>query len=183
MLRLPLALALTLLVLSPALLWAGHQDIAAHTTCRFCGMDRQQFSHSRMLIHYEDGSQTPLCSLRCAAVELAGRFDQRPAAIEVADFDRRELLEAEWAYWVVGGRKPGVMSHRAKWAFGTRKAAEGFIADQGGELVGFEQALEAAYADLYQDSKVLRQRREQPAKASGHHHPGPAPATHQGHHH
>lgn len=180
-----LLFALTLLLLTTGLIWAAETDIAAHPECRFCGMDRQQFAHSRMLIRYEDGSQTATCSLRCAAVELAGEMVKQPSAIEVGDYHSNQLIDAEWAYWVVGGSKAGVMSQRAKWAFAKRQAAEEFIAAQGGTLVGFEQVLEAAYADLYQDTRALRQRRQGQPAGSGHeHHSAPAATKpHQGHHH
>lgn len=171
--------ALTLLLLTTAPAWAAEADIAAHPECRFCAMDRKQFAHSRMLIRYPDGSRTATCSLRCAAVELAVEPGKQPIAIEVGDYHSKQLIDAEWAYWVIGGSKAGVMSQRAKWAFAKRQAAEEFIAAHGGILVGFEQALEAAYADLYQDSRALRQR---PA-ASGHqqHRAPDAANPHQGH--
>lgn len=179
--------ALTLLFLTTALAWAAETDIAAHAECRYCAMDRQQFAHSRMLIRYQDGSQTATCSLRCAAVELAAELSKPPSAIEVGDFNSKQLIDAEWAFWVIGGSKAGVMSQRAKWAFAKRQAAEEFIAAHGGTLVGFEQALEAAYADLYHDTHALRQRRQGQTemKGTGHEHHS-APATnnpHQGHHH
>lgn len=179
--------ALTLLFLTTAPAWAAEADIAAHPECRYCAMDRQQFAHSRMLIRYQDGSQTATCSLRCAAVELAAELGKQPSAIEVGDYHSNQLIDAEWAYWVVGGSKAGVMSQRAKWAFAKRQAAEEFIAAHGGTLVGFEEALEAAYADLYQDSRALRQRRQNPAQKPGqgheHHSPPATSKPHQGHHH
>ena len=95
---------LTLLFLTTAPAWAAEADIAALPECRYCAMDRQQFAHSRMLIRYQDGSQTATCSLRCAAVELAAELGKQPSAIEVGDYHSNQLIDAEWAYWVVGGR-------------------------------------------------------------------------------
>nr|NIR14006.1 NosL family protein [Desulfobacterales bacterium] len=46
-------------------------DIQTYPNCKYCGMDRQKFSHSRMLIEYDDGSVLAVCSVHCAAVDLA----------------------------------------------------------------------------------------------------------------
>ena len=32
------------------------EDIQKYPDCKYCGMDRQKFAHSRMLIDYSDGS-------------------------------------------------------------------------------------------------------------------------------
>lgn len=113
-----------------------------------------------MLIEYEDGSKLAACSLHCAAVDLANQIDKTPAAIKVADTNTQALVDAEKAVWVLGGSKPGVMTRRAKWAFAERAAAEAFVKESGGTIVSFEDALEAAYEDMYQDSRMIRERRK-----------------------
>ncbi len=123
-------------------------------------MDRGQFSHSRMLIVFDDGSETGTCSLRCTAVELVNRLDQTPVSFAVGDYRTRKLIDAEKAFWVLGGDRPGVMSARAKWAFAEREEAERFVQAHGGRIVGFEEALQAAFLDLYQDTKMIRERRK-----------------------
>ena len=40
------------------------------------------------------------------------------------------------------------------------KDAETFIGAHGGEIASFEEAIEAAYADMYQDNKMIRQKRK-----------------------
>jgi hypothetical protein len=37
------------------------------------GMEQEKFGHTWMVIEYEDGTTTGLCSMHCAAVELAQR--------------------------------------------------------------------------------------------------------------
>jgi nitrous oxide reductase accessory protein NosL len=134
-------------------------DVVQSPTCRHCSMDRGKFSHSRMLIEYEDGSQAATCSLHCAAVELANAIDRTPVAIRVADYDTKELLNVDKAVWVMGGSKSGVMTARAKWAFASREAAERFIKANGGVISTFDEAIKAAYEDMYQDTKAIRERR------------------------
>lgn len=134
------------------------KDCVAHPACRHCGMDRTRFAHSRLLITYEDGRVTPTCSLHCVALDLAVHLGEPFRTIQVGDYDTRELLDAESARWVLGGRKPGVMTQRPKWAFASREAAERFIRENGGELTDFAGALKAAYVDMY-DFVSLRARR------------------------
>jgi nitrous oxide reductase accessory protein NosL len=142
------------------------EDIVKHPTCKFCSMDREKYATSRVLIDYEDGSSEGMCSLRCAAVEMALGIDKFAKAIRVGDATTGALLDAEKAVWVLGGKKPGVMTKRAKWAFGAQADAEKFIQENGGTLVAFEAAVKAAYEDLYDDTKMIRERREAKRKAA-----------------
>lgn len=136
-----------------AALW---DDVARFPVCERCGMDRGRFSYSRMLIVYEDGTQSGTCSLHCAAVELANAFDKMPQQILVADLDTLALLDAEEASWVIGGNLPGVMTGRPKWAFGEEEAAADFVQTSGGVRATFREAIAAAYDDIYEETKALR---------------------------
>jgi copper chaperone NosL len=102
-------------------------DIAIHKQCRHCGMDRGSFDFSRMLIEYDDGAVSTVCSLHCAAIDLANNIDKTPKAIKVADFNGRQLIDEEKALGIIGGKKPGVMSKRGKWAFEKNDDAENFV--------------------------------------------------------
>lgn len=139
---------------------AAQPDIAQHADCPLCGMDRDKFAHSRMLIVYDDGSEMGACSIRCVAVDLVNNLDKAPRSLMVGDYATRELIDAETAVWVLGGTRPGVMSTRAKWAFADAEAAQKYVAEHGGELATFEEALQAAYSDLYQDTLMIRERRK-----------------------
>ena len=136
------------------------EDIQKHRSCKYCGMDREKFGHSRMLVEYEDGMSLGTCSLHCMAVELAIHIDKIPKAILVGDYNSKTLSDAEKASWVIGGSKMGVMTKRAKWAFGKKEGAEKFKAENGGDLASFEQAIKAAYEDMYADTKMIRERRK-----------------------
>jgi len=153
------------LLMAAMLLGAGfaaaeETDIARHPACPLCGMNREEFAHSRMVIVFEDGSETGTCSIHCTAVELVNRLDRAPVSFAVGDYLTRTLIDAEKAFWVIGGDRPGVMSARAKWAFARREDAERFVKAHGGTIVGFEEALQAAFADLYHDTKIIRDRRK-----------------------
>jgi hypothetical protein len=138
----------------------AHEDTQKHQSCPLCGMDREKFAHSRILIEYEDGTAFGACSLRCAAVELAIQTDKMPKMIGVGDYNTKNLIDAEKAYWVVGGSKSGVMTKRAKWAFEKKTDAGKFIAENGGSLITFDQAIKSAYEDMYLDTKMIREKRK-----------------------
>lgn len=139
---------------------ASLTDIEKHPSCTYCGMDREKHAQSRMLIEYDDGTSLGACSLHCAAVDLANNIDKTPNYIGVADYYSKKLIDAEKAFWVVGGSKPGVMTSNPKWAFETKQAAEKFIKENGGAPADFDEAMSAAYNDMYRDTKQIRERRK-----------------------
>jgi nitrous oxide reductase accessory protein NosL len=149
-----------ILFLAPGSILLAQEDIKLHPACKYCGMDRERFAHSRLFIAYEDGSSQGTCSVHCAAIEFALQIDKTPKTMQVGDFYGKSLVEAEKAFWVLGGGKPGVMTKRAKWAFGKREDAERFIAENGGSLVTFEEAFKASFEDMYADTKMIQERRK-----------------------
>ena len=145
------------------LVFAGHAetlpDQHQHPSCSYCGMDRVKFAQSRMLVEYEDGSAVGTCSIHCMAVEFANAIDKMPARLLVADYNSRQLIDAQSAVWVIGGDQRGVMTARPKWAFSEQPAAEAFIAAHGGSLATFEQAMKFSYEDMYEDTTRIRKMR------------------------
>jgi len=127
-------------------------------------MDRGKFDHSRMLVEYEDGTVAATCSLHCAAIDIALNIDKMPSKIEVADYNTKELINAEDAVWVLGGDKQGVMTMRAKWAFPVKEDAETFMKASGGTAVSFDEAMKAAFEDMYGDTKMIREKRKKMMK-------------------
>lgn len=126
---------------------AAQDDIEEHRECAYCGMDRKAYGFSRMLIIYEDGESTGVCSLHCAVVEIDANKGRAVRSLLVADRDTRSLIEVEKAVWVMGGKKRGVMTERPKWAFATEAAARAFIDEYGGTIVSLEEVLRAARED------------------------------------
>ena len=138
----------------------AQDDIKQHPSCKYCGMDRAKFAHSRMLIVYNDGTSVGTCSLHCVAVDLAINIDKTPQSIQVGDFLTKKLIPSDSAVWVIGGNKMGVMTKRAKWAFAKKEDAKKFMAENGGKEGGFEESIKAAYEDMYADTKMIRDRRK-----------------------
>ena len=113
-----------------------------------------------MLVVYDDGTEVGACSLHCAAIDLAINIDKTPKMIYVGDFNTKKLIDAEQAFWVIGGNKPGVMTKRAKWAFEKKTDAEAFTTKEGGVMANFDEAIKASYEDIYADTKMIRERRK-----------------------
>ena len=152
--------AMILLCLSITALGLAQEDIKKHPSCKYCGMDREKFSYSRVYLEFDDGSSEGMCSLHCAAIDLAIQIDKTPKTIWVGDYTMKKLIGVETAFWVIGGNKMGVMTKRAKWAFEKKEDADKFIKENGGGMATFEGAMKAAYEDMYTDTKMIRERRK-----------------------
>lgn len=143
-------------------------ELAKYPKCPYCGMDRTQYSHSRMLIQYGDDLVDGTCSIHCSALSLGLNIDRQPKMIWVGDnassAEVKPLVEVDKVAFLVGSSIKGVMTKRSKVAYGTRAAAEASKKANGGEIVGFDQALAAAYADLSTDVSMIRKNREERRK-------------------
>ena len=160
-------LSCLILFLTTPVLAGQHQDQLDHQSCGYCGMDRTMFGHSRMLVKYQDGGEVGTCSIHCMALEFANAIDRMPKQILVADYRSGDLLIADQAVWVLGGDQQGVMTARAKWAFGQRSDADAFIAEHGGVIADFDQAMKASFEDMYQDTQRIRKMRAMKKKKMG----------------
>ena len=149
-----------LCLMSGSLLWAQDNDLKEIPACKYCNMNRETFAHSRMLTEYDDGTKAGTCSLHCTAVDLALNLDRTPKSIQVGDYNHKGLINAETAVWIIGVKKPGVMTNNAKWAFASKTDAEKYRQENGGRIATFDEALEAAYKDLADDTKMIREKRK-----------------------
>ncbi|MDD2308955.1 MAG: nitrous oxide reductase accessory protein NosL [Desulfuromonadaceae bacterium] len=121
-----------------------YADVKMHQACPHCGMDREKFAHSRMLITYSDGTSVGVCSIHCAVTELKANRGKKIKMVEVADLDTKKLVDAEKAIWVIGGSKKGVMTRTPKWAFAHKADAVAFVGKNGGQLATYKDALALA---------------------------------------
>ena len=90
-------------------------DIEKYPKCPYCGMDRKQNHHTRVLIHYSDDLPDATCSLHCAAISLSINIDREPKAT-----------------WTPGPRGSpwtrssfGIMAHAGAWPAGGPAADQG----------------------------------------------------------
>jgi copper chaperone NosL len=139
----------------------SQDDLKTHPECPHCGMKRGEFPHSRMLIRYLGNMATGTCSIHCTACEMTVNRDKIQEEMEVADYFSHKLIPAETAVWVIGGNRPGVMTNNAKWAFQNETEAVRFIKENGGQLGGYKEALKATFVDMYEDIRIIREKRKQ----------------------
>ena len=138
-----------LMFLSMSLLLMTSPGFAADTvekplSCEQCGMNREIFARSRMVVVYADGATAGTCSIHCAVIEMKAHKGKKVRSLEVADYDTSKLIDAENAVWVIGGSKSGVMTAEPKWAFAAKAEAERFVKENGGRVATFGEALELA---------------------------------------
>ncbi len=143
-------------------------DAKKFPRCRYCGMVRAQFSHTRHLIHYEDDAVDATCSLHCAAIGLSLNMDKGPKAIWAGDAgaaaEVKPLVDVDKAFYVVDPSKPGTMTKVSNAAYADKAKAEAAAkaeasAKAGAEVVDFNAALRKAYLVMADDTIMLRARR------------------------
>lgn len=146
------AALLFLLLAGPLASLAG--EIDDHPNCVKCGMNRKAYGYSRVVVSHSDSSTGGYCSIACALQEIDGGKGVK--GVLVADRASRELVEAQKAFWVIGGSKPGVMTRRAKWAFASREGAEKFLKTYGGRIATYEEILSASREDAAEAEKEAK---------------------------
>lgn len=144
--KLRLLMVCAVVLLAVGIAYAAMEDIKNIPSCSLCGMNRDTYASSRMLIQYADGATVGVCSLHCAINELRQHKDKQVTSIKVADFNSKELIDAKSAVWVLGGKLPGVMSPAGKWAFAGDAQARAFVKDNGGSVVDFVQVMDTSEA-------------------------------------
>jgi copper chaperone NosL len=145
-------LILTLCAAAAAVSAAGTAD--APRGCLRCGMDRGVFARSRAVVNYSDGSSAATCSIHCAVEDMKKSGEKPVALLQVADYRSGALIDAQKAVWVVGGKKSGVMTAPAKWAFASALDVQKFIAENGGAVTPFQQVLQAVREEVDEMARV-----------------------------
>ena len=133
--------------------------VEAPKLCQQCRMDRTMFAHSRMLVVYADGTKTGLCSINCAVADMNINKDKPVKSMLVADYLTKKLIDANTAIWVVGGKKRGVMTALAKWAFVNEQDARAFVEENGGKVTSFEQVMQTTNKEVAEMAEMLNELR------------------------
>lgn len=133
---------------------------AENDSCIHCGMTKAKFGHSWVVIEHDDGSFEGVCSVHCAAIDMALHTDKGIKNITVGDYNTKKQIDAQKAYWVIGGDKMGVMTARAKWAFNSKDAADEFMQNHGGRPATYEEVMKASFEDMYEDTLMIQKKRK-----------------------
>lgn len=113
--------------------------------CPRCGMDLVKYyktSHSAS----DETRVYQYCSIHCLEEHLGDGVElKNPLVVDVGTL---KFIDATKAYYVVGSRVRGTMSKISKYAFLKQEDARKFRAQNGGEIMDFYKALEAARGDF-----------------------------------
>lgn len=148
-------------------------EFEKYERCPYCGMVRAQWSHTRHLIVYDDDTVDGTCSLHCAAISLSLNMDRGPKIIYAGDAgaeaEVKPLADVTTMSYVINPGKMGTMAATSKWAYADAAKAEAAAAEgEATQIVGFDDALRLAYADMAEDTIKIRKRRaERRARMSG----------------
>jgi nitrous oxide reductase accessory protein NosL len=119
-------------------------------------------------VHYDDGLADGTCSIHCTAISLSLNLDRGPKAIYAADFgadaEIKPLIEVDKMTYLIGSGLPGTMSTNSKMAFASADAAKAAQAEKGGELADFDATLKTTYANIADDTVMIRKRRAERMK-------------------
>jgi len=143
-------------------------DLKKYQRCPYCGMVRKMWSHSRHLVQYSDNLVDGTCSIHCLAISLSLNLDRGVKGIYVGDFGAegkiKPLVNVDKATYLIGSKLPGTMSAKSKMAFSDAGAAKKAMAEQGGQLGTFDDALKEAYMGMAKDTMMIRKRRAEKRK-------------------
>lgn len=139
-------------------------ELAKYPRCPYCGMARghEKWRRTRHLIHYAGALVDATCSIHCAALSLGLNMDLGPDVIYAADAGAAvpPLIEVAALHYVISPQgTPGTMTGRRKWAYADLETANAAVAEFGGQVGSFDDALRAAYADMAEDTIMIRRRR------------------------
>jgi len=123
------------------LVQSGEQKMS----CVRCGMSLVKYyktSHAASQNH----TKYQYCSIHCLAEHLdEGNELKNPTVVDVSSLEMIPVLEA---HYVVGSKVRGTMSRVSKYAFKDLKDAQKFQEKNGGKILDFYGALEAAREDF-----------------------------------
>jgi nitrous oxide reductase accessory protein NosL len=135
-----------LLIVLPVIVLAFVFGALAHkeerAECSLCGMWIDLYMKTRHVVTRTDGTAESFCSIACASKYMKTHKGQVKMVL-AADFETKELIEADSAFYIEGSDIHGVMSYTSRLAFTTRDQAERFRKEHGGDIISFKKALES----------------------------------------
>lgn len=147
-------------------------EFEKYPRCPYCGMMRKMYSQTRHLVVYANDTVDGTCSIHCAAISLALNMDAGPKAIYAGDAgaegEVKPLAEVSGMTYVIDPAKPGTMTAVSKWAYADKAKAEAAAAaNPEAKMVGFDEALTLAFAEMARDTLMIRMRRAEKRKQMG----------------
>lgn len=128
--------------------------------CDKCGMNLPKFYKTNHALNYHDGPKQ-FCSMHCLVEAIEkdkeGKLDKDE--IQVVDVTSLKFIPVENATYVVGSKIKGTMSMVSKYAFADVKKAKQFQAQNGGEIMTFDQVFAKAKASYTKEMGMIHKKR------------------------
>ncbi len=121
--------------------------------CPNCGMDLVKFQKTS---HAHENHQ--YCSMHCLVESTKGVVPQEAKVIDTKNLG---FIDAKKAFYVVGSSIAGTMTMNSQYAFVSEADAKEFQAQNGGRIVGFEEAYAISKEDFQKDAMMLKTKKEQ----------------------
>ena len=131
--------------------------------CPNCGMMINMWARTRHSFHHPEGDFTT-CSIRCLADKAVSSGADADSVQVALYMDPDTMMPAEQASYVIGSSAPGTMTMKSKIAFADSASAEQFAASYGGKVVGFQEALAEAKAELPESRMMIDKKRKDTGK-------------------
>jgi len=125
--------------------------------CPECGMTLPMFYKTNHAAQVE-GKTKQYCSIHCLVEDMKKGSDLKE--IKVVDTNSLKFIDALKAFYVVGSKKKGTMSTVSKYAFSKKRDANLFAKENGGHVVDFRGALEAAKTDFSKDTTMISKKQK-----------------------
>ncbi len=132
------------------------QDGKNKMYCPVCGMTLPMFYKTNHAAKH-NGHNKQYCSIVCA-VEDAVVNGKKLTDFKVVDNSTLKFIDSKKAYFVVGSKMPGTMSVVSKYAFGTKAAADKFVAKKGGKVMKFDALYTLVAKSQAKDMKATKMR-------------------------
>lgn len=115
-------------------------------------MDRNRFARTRYIFDTDKG-RFYTCSIACLVI-LSMKMHLKPENIKVAEYlNPFNMIDADRAVYVIGSRAKGTMTRRSKIAFSLKSQAERFVAEYGGRIATFWEALQKARKEIIKETE------------------------------
>ena len=127
--------------------------------CSICGMHLAKFYNTNYIVDFNHKASTQVCSIHDVSAVLKQTPMSEVKSIQVVGIHSQQFIDSNHAFYVIGSSVKGTMSRVSKLAFADKVDALDFIAKNGGELAGFEQALASADDEFNVDNKMIVNKR------------------------
>jgi hypothetical protein len=130
--------------------------------CSVCGMTLPMFYRTNHSADH-DNIHDQYCSVTCM-IEDAVLNGKNLTNFKVIDNQTLKFISSYDAFFVVGSKKPGTMSMISKYAFGTKKGAEKFQKENGGEIMKFDKLIKLVKKSQKKDIEATKKRQAKAIK-------------------